>query len=43
METTCPKCGAIWEPDVQPDVELVLVDATGEAILAVGPEHRCRQ
>ena len=42
MQTNCPKCGAIWEPDLAPDVESVVVEeATGAVLLVVGPEHGC--
>ena len=42
METICPRCGAIWEPDLAVDVETVIVEeATGAVLLAYGPEHRC--
>ena len=41
METTCPKCGATWEPDAAPDVETVIVDEGGTVLLVVGPEHDC--
>ncbi len=42
MDTVCPKCGANWSPDLAPDVETVVVEeATGEALLVVGPEHAC--
>jgi len=42
MEIACPRCGAIYEPDVQPDVETVVVEeATGAVLLVVGPEHDC--
>jgi len=41
METTCPRCGATWEPDASPDVETVIVDEGGEAVVVIGPEHDC--
>ena len=42
METTCPRCGATWEPDASPDVETVIVEeSTGTVLLVVGPEHQC--
>ena len=42
METTCLRCGALWEPDASPDVESVVVEeATGAVLLVVGPAHQC--
>ncbi|HYS74011.1 MAG TPA: hypothetical protein VEO96_08555 [Thermoplasmata archaeon] len=42
MEKRCPRCGAVWEPDLAPDVETVILEeATGAVFLVVGSEHEC--